>query len=60
MALHKIQDTSPVADGASLEAILTTDVGLEAVQRAIQASTIPSQKPTKAAIATALAAILTP
>lgn len=60
MALHKVQDTSPIADGASLEALLTTQVGLEAVQKAIQATTVPSQKPTKAEIAAALAGILTP
>jgi hypothetical protein len=56
----KIADTTPVGDGTSLEAILVTKAGLQAVQRAIMDNTSPQQKPTIAAIQTALEAILTP
>lgn len=56
----KTADTTPIADGASLEALLTSKAGLEAVQRAIMATTSPQEKPTLAAIQTALEAILTP
>jgi hypothetical protein len=56
----KIADTTPIADGASLEPILLTKAGLQAVQRAIMDNTSPQQKPTIAAIQTALEAIVTP
>jgi hypothetical protein len=56
----KIADTTPVADGASIEAFLTTQYGLEAVQRLIMEQSAPMQKPSTASIATRLQALLTP
>lgn len=58
----KQQDTTPLTEttatsrpaSADLLAVLTTKQGLELVQRAIQESTLPSQKPSIAAIQAAL------
>ena len=69
MPLHKIKHASkatPVVTNtatsrvasASLEALLTSKVGLEAIQKAIAATTVPSQKPSIASIRTSLAGVL--
>nr|NIX18733.1 hypothetical protein [Actinomycetota bacterium] len=61
-----IQDLTPLAEtaatsrpaSADLLAVLSTDVGLEAIQRAIAAVTVPSIKPSKAAILAALQSVV--